>query len=57
MMCTIYGDSFYMLTNHTWIDDSGTSCHITNDNTDMFDVEQIDGSSENMKALKRGRFV
>ena len=59
MMCTIDGNSFHMFTKNTWIGNSGTSCHITNDETGMFDVieiqESIQGSSGTMPATKKGK--
>ena len=46
-----------MFTKNTWIEDSGTSCYITNDDTGIFDVEKNDesvqGSSGNMNAMKK----
>ena len=59
MMCAINGDMFYSFTKNTWIGDSGTSCHITNYDTDMYDIIDIDksiqGSSNIMPAVKRGK--
>ena len=43
----------------TWIGDSGASCHITNDDKDMYDVigidELIQGSSGIMPTMKKGK--
>ena len=59
MMCTINVDSFYSFTKNTWNGDSGASCHITNNDTNMFDVtdinESIQGSSSIMPTTKKGK--
>ena len=59
MMCTIDGDTFYSFTKHTWIGDLGASCHITNNNTGMIGVTDIDeliqGSSSIMPATEKGK--
>ena len=56
MMCTINGDTF-SFTKNTQIRDSGASCHITNDDTILFDItiiiKLIQGSSRNMLATKK----
>ena len=44
MMCTINGDNFYSFTKKTWIGDSGVLYHITNDDTSMFNITDIDES-------------
>ena len=44
MMCTINGNSLCTFTKNTWIGDTGTSCHITHNDTGMFEIEQIDES-------------
>ena len=41
MKCTIQGTTYPSFTENTWYGDSGASCHITNDNTDMYDVNDI----------------
>ena len=41
-MCAINKQSFYMFTKHTWIDNLSTLNHITNDDTGMYDVTNID---------------
>ena len=41
MMSTIDGDTFYSFTKNNWIKDSGASCHITNDNTGLYDITNI----------------
>ena len=59
MMCTIYGNTFFLFTKNTWIGDSGASCYITNDDKGMYDVididESIQGSSGIMPAMKKGK--
>ena len=49
MMCTIDSDTFYSFMKNTLIGDSGASCHITNDDTGMYNAsninESIQGSS------------
>ena len=46
-------------TKNTWIDDSSASCHITNDESGMYDVidigESIQGSSGIMPITKNGK--
>ena len=59
MMCTIDGDTFYSFTRNSWIGDSGASCHITNDDTGMYDITDIDesiqGCSGIMLTTKKGK--
>ena len=59
MLCTIDGGTFFSFTNNTWIGDSGASCHITNDNTGLYDISDIDkliqGSSGILLAAKKGK--
>ena len=59
MMCTIDGDTFFLFTKNTWIGDSGVSCHITDDDTGLYDItyidESIQGSSSIMPAMKKGK--
>ena len=38
MMFTIDSESFFLLIKNMWIEDSGLSCHITNNDTDLYDV-------------------
>ena len=56
MVCNIDGETFYFFTKNTLIGNSGTSCHITNDDTGLFDMtkisESIQGSSSSMPAGK-----
>ena len=59
MMCTIDGDTFFSFTKNTWIRDLGASCHITNNDTGLYDVTDINnsiqGSSSIMPAAKKGK--
>ena len=59
MMCTINGDTFYSFMRNTWIGGSGVSCHITKDDTSLYDITNIDeliqGSSGIMPAMKTGK--
>ena len=49
MMIIIDGDNFFLFMKNTWIGDSGAFCHITNNNTGLYDItninEFIQGSS------------
>ena len=58
-LCTIDGDTFYLLMKNTWFGDSGASCHITNDDICLFDViginELIQGNARNVPATKKGK--
>ena len=58
MMCTVDGDTF-LFTMNTWIRDSAASCPITNDDTGLYDVaninESIQGSYSIMPAMKKGK--
>ena len=57
IMCIIDGESFVTFTKNAWIGDSGTFCHITNNDTGMYDTIKIDEpvhvNSGNMKVMKR----
>ena len=59
MMCTINGDIFFSFMKNTWIRDSGASCHITNNDTGLYDITNIDksiqGRSGIMPAMKKGK--
>ena len=59
MMCTIDGDSFYSFGKNTWIGDSIASCNITNNDSGMFNIIQINmsiqGSSSIMLDMKKGK--
>ena len=41
IMFTINEETFYMFTKNTWISDSGTLCHVTNENTGLCDITKI----------------
>ena len=51
----------FLFTRNTWIGDYDASCHITNDNTSLFDIIDIDeliqGSSGNISATKMASFM
>ena len=55
--CTVDGESFFTFTKNTQIGDAGTSRHITNNDTVMYNITGIDelleGSSGNMKVTKK----
>ena len=58
MLCTINGETFYSFTKNIWVGDSGTSFHISNNDTGLFDVTEVnkfvEGSLGNMPATKKG---
>ncbi len=60
LKCVI-GDSQYpSFTKNTWTGDTGASCFITNDDSDMYDVEPIDESiggigPDPLRATKKGK--
>ena len=60
VMCTNDGNTFYSFTKNIWIRDSGASCHITNDNTGLYNIidnnELIPGSSSIMPAKKKSSY-
>ena len=41
ILCTIDGETFHSIAKNTWIDNSGASCHITNNNTGLYDITEI----------------
>ena len=47
------------LLRNTWIEDSSASCYVTNDDTGMYDITDIDesiqGSSNILPAMKKGK--
>ena len=59
MICTIDSDTFNSFTKNNWIRDSGAYCHITNNDTSMYDVTDIDesikGISRIVPATKKGK--
>ena len=61
LICTTNRELFFTLTKHTWIGNSGDSCHIANKDTRMYDITNINklvqGSLCNMKATKRVKFM
>ena len=44
MLYTIDRKTFHLFTKNKWIEDSGASCHITKDETSLFDVTEINKS-------------
>jgi hypothetical protein len=47
------------LTRDTWLGDTGASCHLTNDDSDMFDVQAVRTpikveSGKSLMAIKMG---
>ena len=58
MMCTIDGNTF-LFTKKTQMRDSGASCHITNNDTGLYNATNINelmqGSSSIMPATKKGK--
>ena len=41
MLCRIDGETFHLVTKNTLIGDLGTSCHITNNDTGLYDINEI----------------
>ena len=39
MICIVDGEKYPLFTEHTWIGDTGSLCHITNQSTSMYDVK------------------
>ena len=57
---TVNGDQYARFCKHTWIADTGTSCHVTNDDSDMYDVTEISeliggAGPESIMATKKGK--
>ena len=54
-----YGETLALYTDNMCIQDFGASCHITNNNTGLFEVtkihKSIQSSSGNMTATKKGK--
>ena len=46
MMWMIEDDTFFWFMENTWIRDSGASCHITNDDTRLYSITNIDNLSK-----------
>ena len=61
MMWTIDGELFFIITKNMWIEDLSASCHITNNDTGVYNNIDIDEpfqvSSGNMKAAKRESYI
>ena len=59
MKCTINGCTYPTFTKNTWIGDSGAICHITNNDSSMYDIvcinETISGVSGEVQAMKIGK--
>ena len=57
MLCTIDGETFHPFTKRTCIGNSGASCHVTNDDTCLYDVTNINkleqGSLGDMSSIKK----
>ena len=55
IICTIEGEKLNTIIKNICIEDSRTSCHITNDDTGIYDITEIDkamkGSSDSMKEI------
>ena len=60
MMCTIDEETF-LVTKNTWIGYLGTTYHITNNDTGLYDVTNINqlvqGSSSSMLTAKKGKLL
>ena len=58
MMCIIDGELFFTFLKHKQIGDSGVSCYITNNDTEIHDVadisKSVQGFLDNLKATKKG---
>ena len=61
ILCTIDGEMFHSFTKNTWIGNSGASCHITNDDTGLYNVTNIKkllkGSLGNMSIAKKASYA
>ena len=59
LMCTMDGNKFFSFTKNTWIRHLGVSCHITNNDTGLYNITNIDkliqGSTGIMLATKKGK--
>ena len=60
-LCTIDGHQYHTFNKNSWIGDTGASCFITYDDTNMYDVtkinEKIVGISGNVTATKMGKIL
>ena len=54
-----YGETFHSFAENMWIGNSGASCHITNNDTSLYVVIEINkvvqGSVGNMFTTKKGK--
>ena len=41
MLCTFNGDTHHLFTKNTWIGDSRALCHTTNNDTNLFNIINI----------------
>eukprot|EP00984_Skeletonema_dohrnii_P022875 scaffold11976_cov67-Skeletonema_dohrnii-CCMP3373.AAC.1 len=60
LRCTIDGQVYPSFTKKTWFGDTGASCHITNDDSGMYEVESIDEpiagiGRDCIRATKKGK--
>ena len=60
MFSTVDGEKYASFTEHTWIGDTGSSCHNTNQSTSMYNEESINepvhGSFRGVQATKKEKF-
>ena len=58
MFCIIDGEKFHPFIKNMWIGDLGASCHISNDDTGLYNVIEINmlvqRNSGNMSATRKG---
>ena len=59
LLCTIDGEKYPSFTDDTMFGDSCASCHLRNDDTDMYDIENINemigGIGGNVQLTKKGK--
>ena len=57
----MYHRWYFLFKKNTWIRDSGTSCHITNNDTGLYDIininKSVQGSSSIMPAMKKDKLL
>ena len=51
MMNTTDGEMSFTFTKNTWIGDLGTSCHITNDVSGLYDITNINKSCQGTSGM------
>ncbi len=58
-LCTIDGCQYHRFNKNTWIGDTGTSCFITTNDTNVYDVTKINEQiiSGNVTATKMGKIL